>query len=51
VQVICLPNIKPLTVGIPPVSNGFGILKTGSQLIYRGMWKNGKFEGKGELIW
>jgi len=48
---ICLPNINVLSVGIPPVKNGFGVLKAGAQIIYRGMWKNGKFDGKGKLSW
>jgi hypothetical protein len=40
-----------LSVGVPPVRNGFGVLKIGSKVIYKGMWKEGKFEGSGWLNW
>ena len=48
---INLPDLKPINVGIPPVKNGFGLLKIGSTVIYKGMWVDGKFEGKGKLTW
>ena len=40
-----------MKVGVAPVKNGFGILKSGSNIVYRGMWKEGKFDGKGKLTW
>jgi len=40
-----------LKVGVPPVKEGFGILKSGNKIIYKGMWNKGKFEGKGKLQW
>jgi hypothetical protein len=43
--------IKPLTIGIPPVKSGFGVLKSGSEIIYKGMWNDGKFNGSGRLVW
>ena len=46
-----LPDIKPVCVGVAPVRNGFGQLSSGSKVIYKGMWKDGKFEGKGKLLW
>ena len=36
---------------MPPVREGFGVLREGSQVVYRGMWRNGRFEGKGKLCW
>ena len=38
-----------MCIGVPPVKKGFGVLKSGTTIIYRGMWENGKFEGKGKL--
>ena len=46
-----VPEIKPVCVGATPVKNGFGQLTSGAKVIYRGMWKDGKFEGKGKLVW
>lgn len=38
-----VPETKTLSVGVPPTRNGFGVLKIGSKVIYKGMWKEGKF--------
>jgi hypothetical protein len=34
-----LPNTKLITVVNPPIKNGFGMLKVGEQIIYKGMWR------------
>ena len=34
----------------PPKEDGFGILKTNNQVMYKGNWKRGRFNGKGKLI-
>jgi hypothetical protein len=43
--------VKPICIGVAPVKTGFGVLRSGSITVYKGMWEDGRFEGKGKLTW
>lgn len=44
-----LPFLKTIKVSNPPLEEGFGTLKMGSEIVYKGFWKYRKFNGKGKL--
>jgi hypothetical protein len=44
-----IPTVKPLSVACPPTEEGFGVLRVGNRIVYRGMWKYKRFHGKGKL--
>ena len=44
-----LPFVKIVKVSNPPLEEGFGTLRMGSEVVYKGFWKYRKFNGKGKL--